>query len=680
MKLAATIACLCFTVWLHAQQLPTSAMEQQLEDYTERMDDAETSDDTWMQQIEFYKRSPLNLNTATEDDLRNLQMLNALQIEHFINYRRLLGKLISIYELQAVPSWDIATILKIRLYVTVSNTSTPIQQLKYDFRKGDYSFITRYGRTIEKAKGYQPADSGASFYAGSPARIMLRFKYNYKNQLQYGITAAKDAGEPFFNQGNRAGFDFYSFHLFSKQAGLIKTIALGDYTVNMGQGLICWQGLAFGKGAGIANIKRQSATLRPYNSAGSFFFNRGAAVSLQKNNWESNLFISLRRLDGNLARDTAFSENISSIQLSGYHRTPSELEDKSAFRLFSYGGNISYRKKSWRAGFNIIQYHFSKPIQKETQPYNLYAIQGNYWSNYSVNYQYTYKNIHFFGETAVDKNLHAGAVHGLLASLHARTDFVLFHRYISPTYQAFYGNAFTVNSNPTNEQGLYTGAMFRLSPAIKLDAYIDLFQFPWLKYRVDAPAIGKDYFVQMTYKPGKLTEIYSRYREQQKPVNQNNAQSALNTVTAFSNRSWRTQVNHQLSSTVSIRQRFELLWYTQETTSPEKGFLLFFDVFYKPMQSRFAANARLQYFESDSYNSRLYAYENDVLYYFAIPVFYDKGSRYYLNIHYKINKKLAVWCKWAQTIYNNRTSIGSGLDEIAGNRKSELRLLLSAHL
>lgn len=678
MKLFATIACLHLTIWLHAQQLPTATMEQQLEEYTERMDDAETSDDSWLQQIEFYKKNPLNLNTATEEDLRNLQMLTALQIDHFLNYRRLLGKFISIYELQAVPSWDVSTILKIRLYVTVSNTAPAIKQLKSNFANGDYSLIARYGSTIEKAKGYLPADSGASFYAGNPARVLLRFKYQYKNQLQYGITAAKDAGEPFFGQINRAGFDFYSFHLFSRHAGLVKTIALGDYTVNMGQGLICWQGLAFGKGAGIANIKRQSAVLRPYNSAGSFFFNRGAAVSLQKNNWESNLFVSLRKLDGNIAQDSAFNESISSIHLSGYHRTPSELEDKSSLQLFSYGGNISYRRKGWRAGFNIIQHHFNKPIQKEPEPYNLYAIQGSYWSNYSLDYQYTYKNMHVFGETSIDKNLNVGAVHGLLASLHSRTDFVLFHRYISPAYQAFYGNAFTVNTNPTNEQGLYTGVMFRLSPKIKLDAYVDLFQFPWLKYRVDAPSDGKDYFVQITYKPGKLTEIYSRYRYQQKPVNQNNEQTALNTVSNFNNRSWRTQINHQVSDNVSIRQRFELLWYTQENTNPEKGFLLFFDVFYKPMQSRFSANARLQYFESDSYNSRLYAYENDVLYYFAVPVFYDKGSRYYINLNYKLNKKLAVWCKWAQTIYNNRQSIGSGLDEIQGNHKSEIRLLLSA--
>jgi hypothetical protein len=88
---------------------------------------------------------------------------------------------------------------------------------------------------------------------------------------------------------------------------------------------------------------------------------------------------------------------------------------------------------------------------------------------------------------------------------------------------------------------------------------------------------------------------------------------------------------------------------------------------------------RLQYFESDSYNSRLYAYESDVLYYYAVPAFYDKGIKYYLNIKYTILKKTSLWIKWAQYIYNNTTAIGSGLDEIAGNKKSEIRILLSAN-
>ena len=88
----------------------------------------------------------------------------------------------------------------------------------------------------------------------------------------------------------------------------------------------------------------------------------------------------------------------------------------------------------------------------------------------------------------------------------------------------------------------------------------------------------------------------------------------------------------------------------------------------------FAGALRLQYFETDGYDSRLYAYENDVLYSYSIPAFYDKGFRYYITANYNLTKKISLWIRLAQTIYRDKTSIGSGLDEIAGNRRTEIKV------
>lgn len=108
----------------------------------------------------------------------------------------------------------------------------------------------------------------------------------------------------------------------------------------------------------------------------------------------------------------------------------------------------------------------------------------------------------------------------------------------------------------------------------------------------------------------------------------------------------------------------------------ENGFLLYADVAYKPMMKPFSGNIRLQYFETDGYNSRLYAYENDVLYSFSIPVFYDKGYRYYVNVNYDISKNLTVWARVSQYVYSDKTTVGTGLDEINGNHKTEAKLQL----
>jgi hypothetical protein len=83
---------------------------------------------------------------------------------------------------------------------------------------------------------------------------------------------------------------------------------------------------------------------------------------------------------------------------------------------------------------------------------------------------------------------------------------------------------------------------------------------------------------------------------------------------------------------------------------------------------------RLQYFETDDYNSRIYAYESDVLYSFSIPALYGKGIRYYTNINYDLTRKLSLWLRWAQTVFQEQEVIGTGLDEIKGNKKSEFKV------
>ena len=133
-------------------------------------------------------------------------------------------------------------------------------------------------------------------------------------------------------------------------------------------------------------------------------------------------------------------------------------------------------------------------------------------------------------------------------------------------------------------------------------------------------------------------------------------------------------MSYKLSTAFTFRTRVELLWYDKKGAAPEQGFLTYADIIYKPLRKPYSGNIRLQYFETDSYNSRMYAYENDVLYSFSIPVFYDKGYRYYLNMNYDITRRLSVWIRLAQTVYPDKNVTGSGLDEIAGNKKTEIKV------
>jgi len=107
------------------------------------------------------------------------------------------------------------------------------------------------------------------------------------------------------------------------------------------------------------------------------------------------------------------------------------------------------------------------------------------------------------------------------------------------------------------------------------------------------------------------------------------------------------------------------------------GFMALQDVSYDVPSFPLKINFRYQVFDAVDYENRFYSYERDVPFAFSIPVFYGLGSRYYLNLIYKMNKQFSVWFKIGQTVYaDDRETLSSGNETITGNRKTDLRLLV----
>ncbi len=651
-----------------------TSLQQALENISESVSADE--DDYFIQQLEVFKKNPINLNTATGEELSELLLLHPLQIENLISYRKLFGFFINFYELQAVPYWDTETIRKLKPFIS---TSTPVN-LKNIFRErfkmGEYSFMARTNRIVEKSKGFfiNP-DSSDNGYAGSPQRLAIRFKYNYKNLLQYGIVAEKDPGEEFFKNSQRKGFDFYSAHLMVKNIGCIKALVIGDYSVVMGQGLIQCQGLAFKKGVDLFSAKRQSPLLRPYNSFGETNFHRGAGAIIGFKNVSFGFFVSYRRLDGNLIKDSLNPESkfITSLQTSGLHRTDAELADKSVVKKITFGGNLKFLFKKGHLALNAIQHAFDIPLIKDSKPYNLFQFSGSKLNNYSIDYSYTVRNFHFFGEAAISNYSSPACIAGLFMSASSNTDISFIYRNISRSFHSIYSSAFTENSTVNNEQGLFTGISIRPHSRWQIDTYCDVFKFPWLKYGIDSKSFGTDCLVQVTYKPNRSIELYSRYKYELKVANDAADGTFLSTILPFLRKSFRLNLNYKINKSFIFRSRVEMLRQQSVKNNSEEGFLLSADLHYKPLMKPVSANCRLLFFETSSYNTRLYAYESDVLYNYSIPVIYGKGVRYYLNFNIDYGKSFSIWLRWAQTIFSDKSDVGSGLDAISGNVRSEYK-------
>jgi hypothetical protein len=252
----------------------------------------------------------------------------------------------------------------------------------------------------------------------------------------------------------------------------------------------------------------------------------------------------------------------------------------------------------------------------------------------------------------------------------------LLYRNYSYDYQTFYNAGFSEGSNTQNEKGLYTGLKIKLNSVWSLNAYADVFQFPWMKYLVDAPSKGHEFLFQPSYKPNKIFEVYARFRQQ---LRQKNSRELNNTVTEIEDvlqRNYRLNLSYTINEFFTLKSRVEYITIQRESSTFEKGMLISQDFIYRPKSAPFDLALRYALFDTDSYDTRLYSFESNALYAFSVPAYYYQGSRAYFLIRYSFLNHFDLWIRYGVFIYNNRTTISSGSEAIQGNRKSDFIIQL----
>jgi hypothetical protein len=681
------ISCVLMATFLQplmifSQQPDETDVQEIIENFARSEDAEDFSFDASIDDLENLKKRPLDLNKASRGEIAEIVLLSPQQIAELQKYILKHGKLISIYELQAIPLWDVETIKAILPYVKVDESlqdlHVPIKDL---FTKGNTQWVSLYQQQIERSNGYRkPEDLNKQFYQGLPFRLQTRFRYTYGTQMSYGFTADKDPGEEFFSGSNRRGFDFYSGHFFIRNRKQLRALVLGDYEVRLGQGLIMWTGFGFRKSPAVMMVKRESPKLRPYTSINEFRFLRGSAFTLGFKNWEVTAFASYKLLDANVstvaASDTSFNEDefFSSILETGLHRTQSEIAKRERVSQLTTGGNFSYNKKNWHVGANALYMRYFTPFVKDKSPYALFDFASQQLVNVSVDYHIIFRNIHFFGENGVCDRGGFGLLNGAMLSLDKRVDMSVVHRYYSKDFQTIYANAFAERSRPQNEHGLYIGMTVRPIRYVQLDGFFDLYMHPWLKYLVDAPSWGNENYFQATVRPNKRSEIYLRYRFETRKRNSPANDLPFDYVVNETRQGLRYHHRFRVTDDITISNRVELSFYNIESKKSEVGYMFYQDIGYKKMGFPLSAHARFAIFRTPSFNTRIFTYENDVLYSFSIPALYGNGIRYYLVLRYSATRWLDFWVRWAQTFRSDVKSIGSGLDQIEGNKRSEVKV------
>jgi len=641
---------------------------------------------TIFEQLNYYYDRPLNLNKASTNELKELSLFSDIQINNLLSHIENNGKLMTLEELQTIQGFDLATIRMITPFVKVSaDVDSPQLSLNELLKNGENQYFVRVERVLEEKKGFSPTTDSAllaspnSRYKGDRNRYFTRYKYNYGNHISFGFTAEKDAGEEFFKGSQSKGFDYYSAHFFLRNQGKIKQLAIGDYQAQFGQGLTFWSGLAFGKSADIMLVKRSAVGLKPYTSADENLFMRGAGITLAFDEIEITSFYSLNSVDANInsADSTLLDDDVSvitSFQQTGFHRTKSEIEDKDAIIKQTMGGHLAYKTRKLNIGFTGVYNEIDANFNPNLITYNQFRNNDSKQTNLGIDYNWLYKNFNFFGELAKSTNGGTALVTGALINLANNFSMSVLYRDYARDFHPIASVGIGENSTNENEKGLYFGIVASPSSKFTLAAYYDQFTFPWLKYSVNAPSNGYQYLTQLTYKPSKKLEMYFRVRERNKFENTDiDLEDGIDYIVPRKQTNYRYNISYSVSPSFKLKNRVEVINVNHEGSPFETGYLIYQDVVYQGLNSPLQFSLRYGIFQTDSYESRIYAYENDVLYAFSIPAYYNRGTRTYLTVRYKVRKGIDVWLRYGLTYYENMDVISSGLEEIQGNTKSDVK-------
>ena len=637
---------------------------------------------SWREQYEELSElaeHPLNINAITKEDLEQLPFLSDEMIEHLLYYVYKYGPLVSMNELWGVEGMDRQTRIFLEDFLYIGESEPEDYFSWKDLWKYNRQEIwIRTDCPLNEKAGYAVFPSGqedkldSKRYYGDPFYLNLRYRFQYRDKVYVNFTAEKDAGEPFFRLYNRKGFDFYSASVQLKDFGRLHTLVMGNYKASFGYGLVMNMGFGMGKYSSFSALNRSGKGLSRYTSMNESNYLQGAGISWKWNKrWEWSSFFSFRNQDA-----TVDNKCITTLKTDGYHRLKKDLEKKNTFINTLIGSNLSYDGKCFEGGFTVVYNVFNKMLNPVERLYNRYYPRGKYFYNVGVNYKWYKGKWVLSGETAVDKQGKLATLNQLTYSPSVNTSLIVINRYYDKKYQSLYANGFGENSRLQNEAGLFIGLETSFLRKFKLLCSGDFFYFPWYRYLVDKEkTIGMEGVFQTSYSPSNSLDMLIKYSYKNKAKNYRGTDD-----TKYVLPNVRQRLHYQLtySPVTFMRWKTVVEYVRSEVLRREasNGLALGNSLKIEPLRFPLRAFFSGVWFRTEDYASRVYMYEQGLLYSFSMMALYGKGERLALGLDYNWKKRLYFQMKWGWTHYRDRNMIGSGAEEIQGNNKYDLQFQL----
>jgi len=181
-----------------------------------------------------------------------------------------------------------------------------------------------------------------------------------------------------------------------------------------------------------------------------------------------------------------------------------------------------------------------------------------------------------------------------------------------------------------------------------------------------------NYWYNQSTSPNKVFELYFRFRQQVRERNSTVYSGAVTGIEPFLQRNYRLNLSYIINEAFTFKSRIEFLTIDSKSKGMQKGMIFTQDLLWKPKSSPIDLALRYALFDTDGYDSRIYSYENNALYVFAVPAYYYSGSRAYVLLRYSFFRHCDLWIRYGIFLYDNRFVLSSGAEQINGSKKSDL--------
>lgn len=605
--------------------------------------------------------NPININIAGREELEQIFFLTDIQVENILFKRYVNGPFLTIYELQVVEGLPVDVIQKMEPLLVFGPRDTE----RGKFRVWGDSFL-RTGYQLEKAKGFEVNSSGDMLYQGDRFSLYKRTQLETNRNFSAGMIVEKDPGEPMFEKGIE-GIDLMSGYIqYKKEHGLVKEVLAGRYSASASQGLVLQSGMPMRKSSMTTSIRNRRADFRPSLSASEVSGMEGGYAVLGHKSFEMTPFFSLKCRDGRLDE----AGDLTSLREDGFHRTETEISQRHNVTEQIAGGKVSWSGRWLNIEAGYLEYRLDRSLKPDIHPYNQFYFRGKQTDNGWLGYVLSRKNLLVFGEVAVNEMENFAFYNGLVWGAAPGFSLSLSHRKISMYYKAPLAGPMIESGSFQGESGFYCGIRWELPWQMVLASYLDYYRFAWLRFHVDAPSSGFDWLWNVEKDFGKDGRLQLKYRYREKPVNQDMDLSA-NVIAHQKYNHLKVQYRKKINPGWQLTSQVQ--WhYVNGSEENQDGQMVAQDLKWSNEKQTIALTGRLAFFSTTGYEARLYSYEPHVLYMFSVPAYSGSGSRYLLMGNFKIIPNLHLWFRVARWKYNDREVIGSGNQQVASNRKTDL--------